>query len=377
MREGNQGHLPDNIYWRNGIAYGRVEVAGREYRRSLRTADPEEALRRVTDWIEGLKAAAGLIERPMTWMDAVVRYIEEVAPGAIKPDVLKRYQCSLRQVHPWLGSLEVRKITRRTIADMVGGRKRTGASNATINRDLTAVSRVFAACVAWGWVEENPAALFDRGTMTRERRDPIVLPKEEHIRALIEAAPPMIGLMIQVYRFTGMREKELSGLEWSQIELTDQRRAITLSRTKTDRPRAIPLDDLETAKAVAVLKSVPRYLRTKADVASGRAVGHHVFWHDAGEPYLFVSSQFGAIRRRVNEGRLKAGREPITFRLHDLRHLFAVSYLRQGGNIYRLQKILGHASIKTTELYLSYLTPDEQMAAQHGAGSVLLLGSAQ
>lgn len=377
MRDGKRGQAPDNIYWRNGVAYGRVEVAGREYRRSLRTSDPEEAARRVADWIEELKAAAGLIERPMTWVDAVVRYIEEVAPGAVKPDVLKRYQCSLRQVHPWLGQLEVLKITRRTIADMVGGRKRAGASNATINRDLTAVSRVLASCVAWGWAEENPAALFDRGTMTRERRDPIILPSEEHIRAMIDAAPPMIGLMIQVYRHTGMREKELAGLEWSQVELSDQRRAINLSRTKTDRPRSIPLDDIETIKVASVLKSVPRYLRTKADHETGRSSGKHVFWHGSGEPYLFVSSQFGAIRRRVNEGRKKAGRDQITFRLHDLRHLFAVSYLRQGGNVYRLQKIMGHSSIKTTELYLSYLTPDEQMEAQHGIGSAVVLGSAQ
>lgn len=377
MRDGKPGQSPDNIYWRNGVAYGRVEIAGREQRRSLRTSDPQEAARRVADWIEELKAAAGLIERPMTWMDAVVRYIEEVAPGAVKPDVLKRYQCSLRQVHPWLGQMEVRKITRRTIADVVGGRKRIGASNATINRDLTAVSRVLAACVVWGWIEDNPADRFDRGTMTRERRDPIVLPAEEHIQAMVNAAPSMIGLMIQVYRHTGMREKELAGLEWSQVEMTDQRRAINLSRTKTDRPRSIPLDDIETAKAVPVLKLVPRYLRTKADHEAGRSPGKHVFWHDGGEPYLFVSSQFGAIRRRVNERREKAGRDLVTFRLHDLRHLFAVSYLRQGGNIYRLQKIMGHASIKTTELYLSYLTPDEQMGAQHGSGSMVNLGSAQ
>ena len=36
-------------------------------------------------------------------------------------------------------------------------------------------------------------------------------------------------------------------------------------------------------------------------------------------------------------------------RAHTLRHTMAVSYLRAGGNLYYLQRILGHSSITTTE----------------------------
>jgi integrase/recombinase XerD len=37
---------------------------------------------------------------------------------------------------------------------------------------------------------------------------------------------------------------------------------------------------------------------------------------------------------------------------HSCRHYFAVSYIRNGGDIYRLSRILGHTSISTTQLYL-------------------------
>lgn len=37
---------------------------------------------------------------------------------------------------------------------------------------------------------------------------------------------------------------------------------------------------------------------------------------------------------------------------HTLRHTFALNYLRAGGNLFYLSKILGHTSIKTTERYL-------------------------
>lgn len=37
---------------------------------------------------------------------------------------------------------------------------------------------------------------------------------------------------------------------------------------------------------------------------------------------------------------------------HAMRHAFAVNYIRRGGDIYRLSRILGHSSISTTTLYL-------------------------
>jgi integrase len=52
------------------------------------------------------------------------------------------------------------------------------------------------------------------------------------------------------------------------------------------------------------------------------------------------------------------GSDFARFRIHDLRHAFAVRWLEAGGNIYRLQKHLGHSSIKTTEGYLDHLPED-------------------
>lgn len=37
---------------------------------------------------------------------------------------------------------------------------------------------------------------------------------------------------------------------------------------------------------------------------------------------------------------------------HAFRHCFAASYVRRGGDIYRLSRILGHTSINTTQIYL-------------------------
>lgn len=54
----------------------------------------------------------------------------------------------------------------------------------------------------------------------------------------------------------------------------------------------------------------------------------------------------------------------IKFRFHDLRHLHAVNWLKDGRSIYDLQRRLGHSSIKTTEEYCRFLTPEEDRAVK-------------
>jgi integrase len=55
------------------------------------------------------------------------------------------------------------------------------------------------------------------------------------------------------------------------------------------------------------------------------------------------------------------------FRFHDLRHTFGSWYMMNGGDLYELAKILGHANIKMTERYtklgLQHIAKTE---AQHG-----------
>ena len=38
-------------------------------------------------------------------------------------------------------------------------------------------------------------------------------------------------------------------------------------------------------------------------------------------------------------------------RFHDLRHTFASHFMMNGGNLYTLQKLLGHSDIETTMIY--------------------------
>jgi integrase/recombinase XerD len=50
--------------------------------------------------------------------------------------------------------------------------------------------------------------------------------------------------------------------------------------------------------------------------------------------------------------------------LHAFRHTFAVNYLRRGGSVFHLQKVLGHSSLEMTRRYANLLTEDLQAVHQ-------------
>jgi integrase len=155
---------------------------------------------------------------------------------------------------------------------------------------------------------------------------------------------------VRLLNQTGMRENEAVTLTASDVNR--ERKQIMLVCTKTNRPRTL---DWVTPGGDAT-----------AALSAGAETGV-LFPSRTGLPYASFAANFGKVMRRVVAGERKAGRPFRRFRAHDLRHRFAIRWLRNGGGIYEPSKHLGHTSVRTTEIYLSSLTVQEQRVAQAGA----------
>jgi integrase/recombinase XerD len=60
----------------------------------------------------------------------------------------------------------------------------------------------------------------------------------------------------------------------------------------------------------------------------------------------------------------RLGFDPPARTLHSFRHTFALNYLRKGGSVFHLQKVLGHSSLEMTRCYANLMTEDLQAVHQ-------------
>ncbi len=339
---------PKNIYLREGIYWARFKVRGVEYRQSLRTRSERIAVKRLAALREQTEDEAVYgIAGPVSWADAVISWAARTQ-GNVGERTYKRYLCSLRQVRAHLDHLSVQAITADVLKDLIKARRRAGVKNATIRRDLTAISGVLDNAADESWIADNPAIALNRRRIVPERIERIVLPQAASIALIFARVPSRIRDICEFTRETGLRLDEVTSLRHAAINRPE--RTITVEKGKGNKVRVVPL----TAVAEAIIDRQPRFI--------GKPL---VFWQGNGAAITELSSRLSGYMRRATR---KAAQENIEFHAfshHDFRHLFAVEYLRSGrGSIYDLQGELGHGTITVTERYLAFLTPEQMKAAK-------------
>ncbi len=186
----------------------------------------------------------------------------------------------------------------------------------------------------------NPAADLDLPRMERRLPKGVLTAEEaEKILAMPDISTAT-GLrdraMLEVLYSTGMRRKELAGLEVFDIDT--ERGTALIRKGKGNKDRMVPVGE----RALAWVERYVHEARSELAVSSAEKA---LFLTPLGEPYV-PESLTNLVTRYVEAAEVtKKGA------CHLFRHTAATLMLEGGADIRYIQELLGHASVKTTQIY--------------------------
>ena len=233
----------------------------------------------------------------------------------------------------------LRGITPQLIESYKKFRLEGGTMASTINTELNTIKAALNRAVALGYLARNPCREVKK--LKAPRKQVRFLSKEE-AKKLLEAGNGRMGPIIETLLYTGLRRGELTHLAWADVDLP--RRVIAVQAKDGWHPKDYEVRHIPMAPRLhELLKSLPR-----KDCP-------WVFSTCNGGPHLghILSRDFRKLARAC-------GIKDAS--LHTLRHTFASHLVMNGTDVYTVQKLLGHSSIKTTEIY-AHLAPDFLKAA--------------
>ncbi|MFO8110426.1 MAG: tyrosine-type recombinase/integrase [Thermoplasmata archaeon] len=161
---------------------------------------------------------------------------------------------------------------------------------------------------------------------------------DNEVRKLLNAPPrkkTRDRLMLRILYRCGLRVSELTELKIEDIDFTEE--MLTVRGGKGNKDRIVPIDS-DTLDLIEFYKA------------------------GAVDGYLILSERGGPISTRQVERLVKryakeAGINKNVYP-HMLRHSFAVHCLKAGMNLRSVQKMLGHSSLTTTQIYLDLTGED-------------------
>ncbi len=170
-------------------------------------------------------------------------------------------------------------------------------------------------------------------SIKRPQKLPVILSCGE-VRRLLKAPKELRNkILLALIYDTGMRISEASSLLIQDVDL--ERRQLFVRKTKSKRERCVPISK-HMARGIANYLKIdrPKY-----------------FMFERSNQHRGLPLSHTRIRGIMKDALGVAGINKKVC-IHSLRHTYATHQLEAGQNIYGLMKLLGHADIKNTEMYL-------------------------
>lgn len=254
----------------------------------------------------------------------------------LSPHTLTYYRTRLAAFRDFLSSTEAssapKDISRQTVRDFVRSELESRSAS-TANHSLAVLKAFFRFLIDDGFLVSSPT---DGVKKMKQKRSVVQAFTPEQVEAIIGClAKSFSGIRDKAIALTlfdcGLRASELCGLSLDDVHWSEQTLKVL---GKGDRERVVSFGRV-THQALA------QYVARRGPLDTDR---------------LFVTVYGGSLDRYgvyriVKAACRRAEICGVRCSPHTLRHSFAVSYLRSGGDVFSLQKLLGHSDLAMTRRY--------------------------
>ncbi len=348
--------------WEARLTLSVDQKTGKQKQRSFYGKTQKEVKDKLTAAIKDRDDGIS-IETPakLTLKDWLEKWLD-VYCISIKPNTLYSYK---KQVDNWiiphLGAVKLTGLNHAAVQKFVNtissGEKPLAPKS--VKNCFAVLNSALSRAVQNDMIRKNPCTYIELPRMEKKSIMPL---NESETKKFLEAVSGHANeTLFRVALFTGMRQGELMGLKWNDIDFKKgtirvERQLIhgkvagtgySLATTKTDAVRIIR----PAPMVMSWLKSW-KLEQAKRRFQLGRQWGDEftdlVFTDPMGKHLCHSTLTHEA--RRFGDKIGKAG-----FRFHDLRHTYAVMCIRAGDDIKTISANLGHKTISVTmDIYAAY-----------------------
>ncbi len=311
----------------------------------------------------------------LTVADYLQRWLQDYARVAVRPTTFQSYGEIIRKhIIPVLGGLPLNKLQPVHVQHFYADKLAGGLSARTVRYIHAILHRALEQAVKWLLLPRNVADAVDPPKAQHKEMRPLDV--AEVGRLLDAAAGDRLYALYLLAITTGMRQGELLGLQWPDVDLDAGTIMIrrTLQRTKEG---GRVFQEPKTAKSRRLIQLSPQVVEALREHRA-RQEQERRFWGDRYQDHGLVFSQPAGqpidkgnlLRRHFKPLLAQAGLPPIRF--HDLRHTYATLALQAGLHPKVVQENLGHSTISMTLDTYSHVAPVLQRDAAQVVTNLIL-----
>jgi integrase len=290
------------------------------------------------------------------WLD---RWLEDAVADTVRPVTFAKYEQIVRNhAKPALGRLRLQTLTPAHVRGLYREKLDSGLSPRTVQYVHVTLNKALKQAVADGLIPRNVCEAVKPPRPQKREISPLT---PEQARRFLEACQgERLEALFVLAVHTGMRQGELLGLHWEDVDLEAGTLRVRRALAQTnDGPVLTAPKSAKSRRRIKLTGASVEVLKRHRAAQNGESRKLGGLWENRGlvfpnrtggflSPYLLTD---GPLKRPLE----CAGLPSIRF--HDLRHTCATILLSRGVHAKLVQELLGHATISITLDTYSHVLP--------------------